>query len=178
MTPSLEQLSPRICIIGPSNAGKSTLAQAISRKTNLPVCHLDQIAHIPNSGWLRRPVADFTADHDKITATESWIIEGNYSTYMPARFARATAVIWLGGSFFGFFYRYVRRCLKADQNRAGRLQGATSEFNFELIKYMLFQYPKNKQKYARILAGYPTLPVIRIKNMRDLNAYYKEWQLD
>jgi len=33
---SLDALGPRICIMGPSNSGKSTLADAISRKTALP----------------------------------------------------------------------------------------------------------------------------------------------
>jgi adenylate kinase family enzyme len=174
---SFENLGNRICIIGPSNAGKSTLALAIASKTGLPVCHLDQIAHIPHSNWVRRPIADFIDDHDKTVATENWIIEGNYSLLMPERFARATSVIWLGGSFLGFIYRYFHRCMQTDKNRAGNLPGATSQLSWALIKYMLFQYPKNKQKYEKILANYPALPVIRIKNMRELNAYYKAWQL-
>ncbi len=36
---SLEDLGPRICIMGPSNSGKSTLATAISHHTALPACH-------------------------------------------------------------------------------------------------------------------------------------------
>ena len=33
----LESLGPRIAILGPSNSGKSTLAQAIARQRGLPV---------------------------------------------------------------------------------------------------------------------------------------------
>jgi adenylate kinase family enzyme len=36
----LDDLGSRICLLGPSNSGKSTLAQAIARKRGLPAIHL------------------------------------------------------------------------------------------------------------------------------------------
>lgn len=60
---TLEALGPRICIIGPSNSGKSTLAEAIYRKTNLPVIHLDQLHHLPNSQWIPRASEAFRRLH-------------------------------------------------------------------------------------------------------------------
>lgn len=39
--PTLDRLGPRICILGPSNSGKSTLALAIRAARGLPVVHLD-----------------------------------------------------------------------------------------------------------------------------------------
>jgi adenylate kinase family enzyme len=33
----------RVAILGPGGAGKSELAQAISRRTGLPVVHLDRL---------------------------------------------------------------------------------------------------------------------------------------
>ena len=45
----LDDLGPRICIMGPSNSGKSTLADAIARACDLPVVHLDQLHHLPGT---------------------------------------------------------------------------------------------------------------------------------
>jgi hypothetical protein len=50
MTPPAS-LGPRIAIFGPSNAGKSTLAVAMSKRLNIPAIHLDQLKFIPNTNW-------------------------------------------------------------------------------------------------------------------------------
>lgn len=39
---TLDKLDNRICIIGCSNSGKSTLANALANKLNISVYHLDQ----------------------------------------------------------------------------------------------------------------------------------------
>lgn len=48
---TLDDLGPRICIIGPSNSGKSTLATAIARARGLNAIHLDQLYHRPDTDW-------------------------------------------------------------------------------------------------------------------------------
>lgn len=48
-------LGDRICILGPSNSGKSTLADAIARKRGLEPIHLDLLHHLPNTDWEPRP---------------------------------------------------------------------------------------------------------------------------
>ena len=174
---SLNDLGANICIIGPSNSGKSTLAKALSEATGLKHHHLDQIAHIPNTHWQRRFDEDFIKDHDDIIAQDRWIIEGNYSIAMKQRFDRASCVIWLDPSMLGFMIRYTRRSLKKDKDRVGGLSGAKSEFSLKLMKYTFLNYPKNRKKYEIILEDYTNLPVITINSMTDLNRAYKHWQL-
>lgn len=55
------ELGDRICILGPSNSGKSTLADAIARKRHLSTVHLDQLFHLPNTDWEARPRDEFIA---------------------------------------------------------------------------------------------------------------------
>lgn len=177
---TLAGLGRRICIIGISNAGKSTLAQTLADKTGIPVTHLDQIAHIPHTDWVRRPEADFIADHDATIAKDEWIIEGNYSrVHMAERFAHATAVIWLDMGFWGFLRRYILRSLKSHIHRPGRLEGATGEFSWNLIHYSWKHYPENREKYKDIIARNktPDTPLIVIRSMRDLNRAYTRWDL-
>ncbi|MET3722789.1 hypothetical protein [Sphingomonas trueperi] len=49
---TLDDLGPRLCILGPSNSGKSTLAFAIAAARGLPPIHLDQLHHLPHTDWL------------------------------------------------------------------------------------------------------------------------------
>lgn len=162
----------RICIIGPSSSGKSTLAARLSKTRGLPVHHLDLMAHIPGTNWVRRPDSEFSAAHDSIIETDRWIIEGNYSGCMKQRFMRADTVIWLDPPLWGTVGRYIRRSLKNDPARPGRLQGARREMNLYLIKYTLVNYPRNRHKYREIMAQNPHLNIIAIKSMDELNLRF------
>lgn len=77
--PSLDELGPRICIMGPSNSGKSTLAEAIASKRLLPLIHLDCLHHLPNTKWVPREPTDFYQLHEQAVCGEKWVIDGNYT---------------------------------------------------------------------------------------------------
>ncbi|MCL9666836.1 hypothetical protein L2C91_00265 [Rosenbergiella epipactidis] len=74
---SLDDLGQRICIVGPSKSGKSTLAKAIGLKKSLPIIHLDQLHRQPNSQWVPRAPEEFLQLYDMAIARSSWVIEGN-----------------------------------------------------------------------------------------------------
>lgn len=168
-------LGQRIVVIGASNGGKSTLAAALGRKLDLPVTHLDQLFHQPHTDWQPRPTAEFHQLHDDAMAGDAWIIEGNYSSRMPHRLKRATSAIWLDAAPVPTALRYVRRTL-LDGMRFGKLEGAPDHLKWQLFRYILIEQPRNRPKYAALLAE-QTIPVIRLKSMRALRAYYRHWQL-
>lgn len=177
MHPTLSSLGERICIIGPSCSGKSTLCKTLGAHLGYPHLHLDQIAHLENTNWVRRDNDAFIALHDDFIAQDQWIIEGNYSITMPQRFQRATSIIWLNPSRLSFFRHYIRRTLFEDQGtRAGHLSGAVDKFNLSLIKHTLIRYPKNCQKYKDFIQG-AGHKALKIKSMKELNSYYKKWGL-
>ncbi len=177
VVPSLASLGTKICIIGPSNSGKSTLAQKLGQKLNLAICHLDQLAHLEHTNWQRRPDTDFVAEHDAFIQNENWVMDGNYSICMPQRFARASAIIWLDPPLIGFLGRYILRSLANNDQRAGNLTGAKVQFSLQLIKYTFFNYPKNRQKYNGLLQA-SHKPLIKIKSMSELNKYYAAWGIE
>lgn len=174
MAEALENIGTRICIIGSSNSGKSTLADRLGKKLGIKICHLDQIAHKKNTNWERKHDEELIFDHNAVIELDSWVIEGNYSVCMPQRFTRSTSVIWLDPSFIGFLWRYIKRSLKNERSREGNLEGAKGQFSWKLIKYTFFNYPKNKIKYNELLNGY-TKPIIKIHSIKELNNKYKEW---
>jgi len=174
--PDLADLGQRIVIIGASNGGKSTLAAALGRKLGLPVTHLDQLHHQPHSDWQPRPMEEFHRLHDEAMVREAWIIEGNYSSRMPQRLARASSAIWLDTAPVPSALRYVRRTL-FDKIRFGQLEGAPLDrLKWELFRYILLEQPRNRPKYAALLAQ-QSIPVIRLKSMREVRACYRHWSL-
>lgn len=172
----LHELGERICILGPSNSGKSTLADAIARKCGLPAIHLDQIHHLPNTDWKPRPPNEFVALHDEAITGDRWVMDGNYSICMPQRFLRATGLILLDVSTPVSVFRYVRRVL-FEQDRAGALEGCRESIKWNMIHHIAVVTPKNRGRYEDIYRQVQ-LPKICLPSARAIDHCYQQWQLE
>ncbi len=172
----LADLGDRICILGPSNSGKSTLADAIARKRGLTPIHLDQLYHLPGTDWVARPREEFVALHDEAIAGERWVMDGNYSVCMPQRFARATGVILLEVSTALSLARYFRRTL-FQKSRVGGLKGGQDSIKWMMIRHITVATPKNKARYRRMLDDMP-LPKICLPSAGAISAVYRQWELE
>jgi adenylate kinase family enzyme len=176
--PPLNELGNRICIIGMSASGKSTLAAVLSKKLHRPVCYLDTIAHIPNTAWVPKNKTEFKKDHDMFLQQHAaWIIEGNYQFLMPQRFEYATSIIWLDYPALISAYRHMKRALINPQPRFGNLPGATKQFQWRSIHHILFQAPKNRSVYAQHIQT-SRKPLIYIRSNRMLQQLYNHWDLN
>jgi adenylate kinase family enzyme len=172
----LADLGERICILGPSNSGKSTLAEAIARKRGLEVVHLDLLYHLPNTDWEVRPTDEFVALHDAAITGERWVIDGNYSKYMPQRFLRATGVILLDVSTPASLFRYYRRTI-FERERVGALKGGRDSIKWGMIYHIAVVTPKNRKRYANMFHDID-LPKVRLTSIRAIKQYYQRWGLE
>jgi hypothetical protein len=172
----LTELGERICIIGPSNSGKSTFAEAIARKRGLKAIHLDQLHHLPNTNWKPRPAAEFLALHDEVIAGTQWVIEGNYSKYFPQRFQRATGLILLDISTVASLFRYVRRTVMGGA-RAGALQGGQDSLKIGMFHHLAVVTPRNRKRYADVYSQLD-IPKIYLPSIRAIGTCYRDWALD
>jgi len=172
---TLDDLGPRICIIGPSNSGKSTLANAIARARGLRTIHLDQLYHRPNTDWEPRPAAEFLALHDDAIAGEQWVMDGNYSRCFPQRLARATGLILLDTPTAVSLFRYLRRCWFED-GRLGGLDGGRDSVKWAMVRHIAVTTPANVRRY-RALLDEVALPQIRLATSSALAAFYRSERL-
>ncbi|MEL7110260.1 MAG: AAA family ATPase [Pseudomonadota bacterium] len=173
----LDALGDRIMVLGPSNSGKSTLAVALSKKLGLPVVHLDQFQHLPNTDWEPRPEAEFKALHDEAILADTWIMDGNYSRLMPQRFERATGVILITSNHWLRLLRYFKRSWSGAGDRAGQLEGGRERIKWEMIDWIIFKTPKNAVRYAKMIEA-TDLPTVTCWSIKELKALYREWRLD
>lgn len=83
----------RVLVMGCSGSGKSTFAQALAANLGLPLVSLDALFWQP--GWVEPDKAAFAARVNDVAASESWIIDGNYtSDGGDLRRSRADTVCW------------------------------------------------------------------------------------
>lgn len=175
--PTITNLGQRICIIGPSSGGKSTLAKHLGSKLKLPVCYLDQLAHVPHTQWKRLDDTSLKTKHDDyINNNTKWIIEGNYSFLMPQRFAQATYIIWLDFHPLGAVRRYIKRTLIGNKTRPGNLLGARTQFSWQQLSHMLFTAPKLRPKYRALIEA-SCKPYLRLHSFKQLKKLYKHFGL-
>ena len=172
----LHALGERILVIGPSNAGKSTLALALSEKLDLPTVHLDQLHHLPNTDWEPRPEEDFKALHDEAILADRWVMDGNYSRLMPRRFERATGAILLTSNKWLRLGRYFKRTLINEAGRAGHLEGARDHLKWQMIDWIVFKTPSNAVRYANKLRA-ASFPLVECHTVAELKTLYREWNL-
>lgn len=172
---SLSDLGPRICILGPSNSGKSTLAAAISRKLDIPPVHLDQLFHEPHTDWVPRLEADFAALHAAAISDEQWVMDGNYSKYLPLRFQRATGLIVLNVSTTTSLLRYLRRTL-FERDRYGALEGARDSLKWDMIRHIAVVTPRNRERNHN-LVGKAEVPTIMLPSKWHIEDIYRQWGL-
>jgi adenylate kinase family enzyme len=168
----LDGLGPRICILGPSNSGKSTLAEAIGRARDLPLVHLDQLYHLPDTDWQPRARAEFVALHDAAIEAPRWVMDGNYSGTLPQRLSRATGFILLDVSTTISLFRYFRRSW-FERDRRGALEGGKDSVKWSMIHHIAVTTRSNRKRYDEMFARV-SVPKVMLRTPQELAAFYRE----
>ena len=172
---TLNDLGPRICIMGPSNSGKSTLATAVGRARGLTPIHLDLLYHRPGTDWVPRPYDEFKTLHDEAILGTSWAMDGNYSRLLPQRLVRATGVILLDTSTANSLLRYFRRSW-FERNRLGSLEGGKDSVKWEMIRHIVVTTRENRRRYKEMFDGI-SLPKVRLATSSELARFYRSERL-
>jgi adenylate kinase family enzyme len=125
----------RIVVLGNGGSGKSQLARELSRRTGLPVVHLDPLFWRP--GWKAGPRADFRRAVDEAAAREGWIIDGNFVNAGDTRFDRADTAIFLDLPRRICITRAVRRFLREWRRRRPDLpEGCQEGLDWHFVRWM------------------------------------------
>lgn len=173
--PPLEAMGERIVIFGPSNSGKSTLAEALSVKLSIPAVHLDQLHHLPNTNWVPRPTEEFHALQRAAIASPAWVMDGNYSALNDERLARATGAIVLDDNHWLRLMRYFNRTL-FQRYRPGALEGERDSIKWEMIHWVAVASRHNGERYRQMIAG-GSLPHVFCRSMADVKQLHAAWAL-
>ena len=122
----------RIMIFGRPGSGKSTFANYLSNKTNIPVCHLDKHFFIQN--WIERDYDEFLATQQRIVNNERWIIDGNSLAWLQMRMSRADIVMYFNYPSIICYFRMLKRFLWPNLHIEDRGAGCSEQISWQLIK--------------------------------------------
>ena len=87
-------LGNRIQVVGPSCSGKSTLAADLAERLGARFIELDALYWRP--AWASPPDDEFDESLREATATERFVVAGNYSRHtIPLYWQRLDTVVWL-----------------------------------------------------------------------------------
>ena len=162
----------RVSVVGNSGSGKSRLGQRIAVALGVPYVELDAIHHLP--GWQPIGPEEFVRRVAAITATEEWVIDGNYRTVVvdgPV-WERADTVVWLDLPRWTVMRQVTRRTLKRVVRREQLWNGNREPlrnlwpWNHDSILHWAWtQHDKYRDRYGRAMAT-PALDHINFVQLR------------
>jgi adenylate kinase family enzyme len=139
----------RVVILGPGGAGKTELANSISRRTGIPVVYLDRLFW--RAGWTPAPSEEARRDLAAAIAGDRWILDGNFLAVDSddARFDRADTVIFLDLPRGTCLARVLWRLVRDRRRRPDLPEGCREGFDLQLLRW-IWRYPQTDR--PRVLA--------------------------
>ncbi len=152
----------RILIIGPCGAGKSTLAEELGTKLNLPIFHMDQLNWKP--GWIESSKDEIRERLAKIIQQDRWLIDGTYGGTLAERLPHADTVIYLDFPISLCVARLLKRIWTyRGRSRPDMTKGCPERFDLAFLFYLIRWNSGPKQRLESALKGYEA-KIIRLKS--------------
>ena len=162
----------RIIIIGCGGSGKSTLARNLSKKTNLPVVHLDKIFW--KEGWVNISREEFNTLLKEELKKEKWIIDGNYDRTIKERIEMCDTVIYLDYPRMCCLFGVIKRVVSSyGKVRPDMADGCPERFDLEFLKWIWNFNKEHRDKFYNILQKEKNKQIYIFKNRKECNEFVK-----
>ena len=167
----------KIQIIGYSGSGKSTLARKLGEIANIPVLHLDN-THFYGD-WQER-TAEEQSDivREFMSANDSWVIDGNYTSVATERFAMTDITVFMDFPRWRCFWAAYRRARKYRNTNRPDLP-CPDKFDRSFRRWILVD-SRTKEFRQKVLSNLNSTVgrKVVLKNRRQVRAFIEEFQRD
>lgn len=164
----------RVVIVGSPGAGKSTFAAKLAKIAGLPLVHLDYYYHETGKNYYEDKAA-WVKRVKELMAEDSWIMDGNYSSTIPERFARADTIIYFDVTRQKALQGVVKRRLKyRNKQRPDMPDDWKEKANLEFLKYVWnFKKHSNTQQEIEKLRKTKDKKVIVFHGTKEAEQFLK-----
>lgn len=162
----------RICIIGGSGTGKTTLAKNLEKVLHIPVCHIDSLHHTKN--WKIRKKEERDKEILDFIRKKKWIMDGTYSSTLKDRMEASDLVIFLDYSLFLRLKGILTRYFKNHGKEKEEIPGCKEQISWKLFSSSLKFKRKLRKKIINIIEDTNPSHLLIFKNRKVLNKWYKE----
>lgn len=160
-------------IIGPNGCGKTTLANELASKLELPLVHLDVLFW--RDGWEGVPKEEFDALLARELVKPQWIIDGNITRTIPLRLTYCDTVIYMDFSrvkcVCGAVKRVIKNYGKSRPDMGGTCPERFDRKKFEFLKAVWNFNKNNRSRFYDMLKNADDVPVIVLKNRRQVTRF-------
>lgn len=121
-------------VIGCSGAGKSWLSAQIAQTFDLPLISLDAEYWQPN--WTQPEQDAWLSRVDVLSASEKWVMDGNYPGTLEIRIPRADVVIFLDLPRWRYMLSLISRtCANWGKVREGMAAGCPERLDLKFLRH-------------------------------------------
>lgn len=167
----------RINVVGTSGSGKSTFAQRLAERMQVPYVELDELNWQPN--WTEAVDEVLFSRLEDALQGDAWVLDGNYKKTIPVKWRRVEMIVWLDMPFWLTFYqvlvRTFRRSLRNEELWAGNRESLSKAFfsRDSILLWSLSTYRENRRKYLQLMASndYPHIQFVQIRSRAEQEAF-------
>ena len=105
----------RVAVVGSTASGKSTFAAKLAARLGVPHVELDALFWGPN--WTPPDDDAFRAIVRREASADAWVLDGNYSRFLPITLERADTVVWLDLPLGTCLWRVIARTVRRARTR-------------------------------------------------------------
>ena len=173
------KIGNKIIIMGGSCSGKSTMAENLSKKFDLPVVYLDLYDPyaVPQGKERDTRKKKINRIIQQTVAKDAWIIEGIYEWYaFDERLDNADTLILLLAPAYKRIWCYLKTCITKTK-RHGRQGFSAKNFRWNHIWYMLRKHDAPYYLIDKAIKNHPQLQIVKLKSYTEANEFLKSVKL-
>ena len=170
----------RICVVGSTGSGKSTLSSEIARRLKIPYVELDSLQEDPDGTLCKEE--EMRKRVNKAIRGDAWVVDGNYSFLRDLTWSRAEVVVWLDYPMRLILWRLWKRAWKRVLPKAtlwwtNKKRLRLHSFRKPAFLNALLTYKRRKRNLPAIVSApeHATLKVYQFKSPRETEAWLYSW---
>lgn len=135
----------KICIVGPSGAGKTTIAKKLAKELKISAHAFDEVYwDLSGTEFVKNSEETIALAIEEITLQESWIVEGAYDKRLLPLLLECSLILKMEVPFYLRTIRLLQRYLKSVVK--GKRPKETLKNTIELIQFS-YSFDKRLEKF-------------------------------